>query len=78
MSKTSQEYKHGYDWFVKRYQQLGYRSLNDFAECMGYPKSSLSRYFNGERELPARTLVELSHDLSVKPETILKALGYDV
>jgi len=69
---------HGYDWFVARYKELGYRSLNEFADKTGYPKSSLSRYFNGQRELPADTLVMLSKDLGTDPNNLLKALGYNL
>jgi transcriptional regulator with XRE-family HTH domain len=67
----------GYQWFITRYVKLGYRSLTQFAKDNGYQKSSLSRYFNGEREMPAQTLVSLSIDLGVSPNTILKALGYE-
>ncbi len=75
---ANKDAKSGYDWFVDNYKKLGYRSLNHFADTNGYQKSSLSRYFNGQREMPAYMLVELSKDLKSDPATMLKALGYDI
>lgn len=67
-----------YNWFVEQYRKKGYRSLTQFASKNGYQKSSLSRYFNRERELPADVLVKLSADLGVKPNQLLRSMGYEV
>ncbi|NBW11608.1 MAG: XRE family transcriptional regulator [Caulobacteraceae bacterium] len=64
-----------YDWFVIRYTDLGYKSMNDFADRKGFHKSSLSRYFRMERSMPAYYLVALCYALEVTPNELLTAIG---
>jgi DNA-binding Xre family transcriptional regulator len=64
-----------YDWFVLKYEALGYPSLTQFAESIKMPKSSLSRYFNRQRQIPSNTVGKLCKALKVSPEELLKAIG---
>lgn len=66
-----------YEWFVARYKKQGYKSLNQFAIANGLQKSSLSRYFHLEREMPAGTIATLCRLLAVSPNTLLRALGQE-
>jgi transcriptional regulator with XRE-family HTH domain len=67
--------KKAYRWFVSKYEALGYPSLNQFAIATGMQKSSLSRYFNLERQIPSGTIGKLCKTLKVTPEELLKAIG---
>jgi len=62
-------------WFVAQYTRRGYKSLNQFALANGFQKSSLSRYFHQQREVPADTLARLCIVLKVSPNVLLTALG---
>jgi DNA-binding Xre family transcriptional regulator len=73
MAKTKQI--DTWDWFVERYQELGYKSLNQFAIATGFQKSSLSRYFHKQRQMPVNTLVAVCRALKIKPEELLVALN---
>jgi DNA-binding Xre family transcriptional regulator len=64
-----------WNWFVSKYEKQGYRSLNQFAISTGMQKSSLSRYFHLEREIPSGTIGKLCKELKVSPEELLKAVG---
>jgi hypothetical protein len=64
-----------WEWFVTRYTKLGYKSLSKFANATGLQKSSLSRYFHLERQLPSGTMATLCQVLNVSPNTMMKALG---
>jgi hypothetical protein len=64
-----------YSWFVSRYQQLGYPSLTQFALANKMQKSSLSRYFHLQREIPSGTVGKLCKILKVSPEELLKVIG---
>jgi len=64
-----------YAWFVAQYQKQGFRSLNQFAIATGLQKSSLSRYFHQQREMPADTIATLCRLLRVSPSVLLTALG---
>lgn len=64
-----------WNWFVSKYEKQGYRSLNQFANATGMQKSSLSRYFHLEREIPSGTIGKLCKELKVSPEELLKAVG---
>ena len=64
-----------WEWFIARYTKLGYKSLNQFAIATGLQKSSLSRYFHKQRQLPADTLAKLCVELKVSPNELMKALG---
>ena len=67
--------QNSYDWFISKYQALGYPSLNQFALATGIPKSSLNRYFHLQRQIPSNTLGKLCKILKVSPEEILKVIG---
>lgn len=74
--KQSQEHiDAAWKWFVTKYEARGYRSLNHFASENGMQKSSLSRYFHLEREIPSGTIGKLCIALKVSPEELLKAVG---
>jgi len=64
-----------WEWFVAQYSKRGYKSLNQFAIATGLQKSSLSRYFHKQRQLPADTLAKLCVALKVSPNEMLRALG---
>jgi len=64
-----------WDWFVSKYEARGYKSLNQFANSTGFQKSSLSRYFHLEREIPSGTIIRLCTELNVSPEELLKTIG---
>jgi hypothetical protein len=64
-----------YDWFVTKYTKRGYRSLSHFAEENGLQKSSLSRYFHLERQIPSGTVGKLCTILNVKPTELLTVIG---
>jgi DNA-binding Xre family transcriptional regulator len=67
--------KDSYDWFIEKYQALGYPSLNQFALATGMQKSSLNRYFHRQRQIPSGTIGILCKTLKVTPEELLKAIG---
>jgi transcriptional regulator with XRE-family HTH domain len=67
--------KKSYAWFVEKYQAIGYPSLSQFASANKMQKSSLSRYFNLERQIPSGTIGKLCKTLKVTPEELLKAIG---
>lgn len=62
-------------WFQNRLTHLGHASLNEFAKHHGFPKSSLSRYFHRERQLPSGKISVFCEALQVSPEELLQALG---
>lgn len=64
-----------WQWFQNRLAHLGHASLNEFANHHGFPKSSLSRYFHRERQLPSGKIGAFCEALQVSPEELLKALG---
>ena len=65
-------------WFIARYEQQGYKSLNQFAIATGLQKSSLSRYFHNQRHIPSNTLATLCRELEVPPTELLIAIGEKV
>jgi transcriptional regulator with XRE-family HTH domain len=64
--------------FEKAMNKAGFKSLNEFAKAIGEPKSSLSRYFNGSRQLPADTLCVVAYNLKTTPNKLLAAMGYKI
>lgn len=64
-----------WQWFQNRLEHLGHASMNEFALKHGFPKSSLSRYFHRERQLPSGKIGELCDALEVSPQELLGALG---
>jgi DNA-binding Xre family transcriptional regulator len=64
-----------WEWFVTRYNKLGYKSLTKFADATGLQKSSLSRYFHLQRQMPSKTMATLCYELKVSPNEMMKALG---
>jgi hypothetical protein len=75
MEKTNKQVETTWAWFVARYKKLGYRSLNQFAIATGFQKSSLSRYFHLQREIPSGMMSALCVTLKVSPNTLMKAIG---
>ncbi len=73
--KRNKQSEATWDWFVARYQKMGYPSLNQFANAHGLQKSSLSRYFHLQREIPSGTLSTLCELLKVSPNELMKAIG---
>jgi DNA-binding Xre family transcriptional regulator len=64
-----------WEWFQNRLTHLGHASLNEFSKTHGIPKSSLSRYFHRERQLPSGKINHFCQALEVSPEELLQALG---
>jgi len=64
-----------WQWFQNRITHLGHASMNEFAKHHGFPKSSLSRYFHRERQLPSGKIGALCEALEVSPQELLHALG---
>jgi DNA-binding transcriptional regulator YdaS (Cro superfamily) len=64
-----------WQWFQNRLKHLGHASLNEFANHHGFPKSSLSRYFHRERQLPSGKISAFCEALQVSPEELLQAIG---
>jgi hypothetical protein len=62
-------------WFIARYTKLGYKSLNQFAIATGLQKSSLSRYFHRQRQMPSGMMATLCRELKVTPNELMRALG---
>jgi DNA-binding Xre family transcriptional regulator len=64
-----------WQWFQDRLTSLGHASLNEFSKTHGIPKSSLSRYFHRERQLPSGKISHFCEALEVSPQELLQALG---
>jgi DNA-binding Xre family transcriptional regulator len=64
-----------WQWFQNRITHLGHASMSEFAKQHGFPKSSLSRYFHRERQLPSGKIGALCEALEVSPQELLHALG---
>ncbi|NBR25578.1 MAG: hypothetical protein EBU08_17730 [Micrococcales bacterium] len=64
-----------WDWFIARYTKMGYKSLNQFAIATGLQKSSLSRYFHRQRQMPSGMMATLCRELKVTPNELMRALG---
>jgi hypothetical protein len=64
-----------WNWFIDRYQQMGYSSLTKFADATNMQKSSLSRYFHLQRQLPSGTMASLCKALKVSPNELMTVLG---
>jgi hypothetical protein len=64
-----------WNWFVARYTKLGYKSLNQFAIATGLQKSSLSRYFHLERQIPSGMMATLCRELKTTPNELMKVIG---
>jgi DNA-binding Xre family transcriptional regulator len=62
-------------WFISKYEQQGYKSLNQFAIATGLQKSSLSRYFHKQRQIPSGMMATLCRELEVSPNELMIALG---
>ena len=73
--QSAEHVESAWSWFVAKYEKQGHRSLNQFAIATGMQKSSLSRYFHLEREIPSGTVGKLCLELKVSPEELLKAVG---
>jgi len=75
MVKSKKQVETTWSWFVARYKKLGYKSLNQFANATGFQKSSLSRYFHLQREIPSGMMSALCVTLKVSPNTLMKVIG---
>jgi hypothetical protein len=75
MVKSKKQVETSWAWFVARYKKLGYKSLNQFAKATGFQKSSLSRYFHLQREIPSGTMSALCVTLKVTPNALMKVIG---
>lgn len=64
-----------WQWFQERLALLGHASLNEFSKAHGIPKSSLSRYFHRERQLPSGKISHFCEALEVSPQELLQVLG---
>lgn len=64
-----------WQWFQDRLSTLGHASLNEFSKKHGIPKSSLSRYFHRERQLPSGKISHFCEALEVSPQELLQVLG---
>ncbi|MEN9752730.1 MAG: hypothetical protein RL670_421 [Actinomycetota bacterium] len=64
-----------WQWFQNRLTHLGHASMNEFASKHGFAKSSLSRYFHRERQLPSGKIGAYCEALEVSPQELLQALG---
>lgn len=73
--QSAEHVEAAWEWFVAKYKKAGYNSLNQFANATGMQKSSLSRYFHLEREIPSGTVGRLCKELKVSPEELLKSVG---
>lgn len=62
-------------WFNAKIAELGYPSLTQFAKEKGFQKSSLSRYFHQERQIPSGQIGPLCEALQVSPQELLQAVG---
>jgi len=75
MVKSKKQKEKAWAWFVARYEKIGYRSLSQFATATGLQKSSLSRYFHLQREIPSGMMSALCITLKVSPNTLMKVIG---
>lgn len=73
--KNKKQIEATWNWFVARYTKLGYPSLNQFAIANKLQKSSLSRYFHLERQIPSGMMSTLCQILKVSPNELMKAIG---
>lgn len=64
-----------WEWFQTRIKHLGHASMNEFANHHGFPKSSLSRYFHRERQVPSGKIGAFCEALEVSPQELLLVLG---
>ena len=69
--------RHAMAYFAERLEQLGYKSLSDFARENDLQKSSVSRWFRRERHMQANHLIQIAAALQIKPEKLLRVLGYE-
>lgn len=72
---TQQEMEATWNWFSKKINDQGFKSLNAFAKHFGFTKSSLSRYFHRQREIPSGQIGPLCLALNASPNELLQAVG---
>ena len=65
----------GMDWLYHRLDELGYRSLSEFAEEVGINKGNIHRYFTGKSQPTVGFLPPLCAGLQVSVEELLFAIG---
>jgi hypothetical protein len=64
-----------WEWFTSRLASIGYDSLSSFCRDFDFQKSTLSRYFHRQREIPSGQIGKLCQTLKVSPEELLQAVG---
>ncbi|MDE2386430.1 MAG: helix-turn-helix transcriptional regulator [Actinomycetales bacterium] len=62
-------------WFNAKLAEIGFDSLTQFALAYGFHKSTLSRYFHQERQIPSGQIGPLCEALKVSPQELLQAVG---
>lgn len=62
-------------WFNAKISDAGFTSLTQFALANGFQKSTLSRYFHRERQIPSGQIGPLCEALRVSPQELLQAVG---
>jgi hypothetical protein len=62
-------------WFNAKIGESGFDSLTQFALAHGFNKSTLSRYFHQQREIPSGQIGPLCLALKVSPQELLQAVG---
>jgi hypothetical protein len=66
-----------YETCMELVRKAGFKSLSQFAKHIEMPKSSVSRYFNAERDMPAGFLVRICNGMNISPNTLLTRMGYE-
>lgn len=64
-----------WQWFNASIARAGFASLTQFAAANGFHKSTLSRYFHCERQIPSGQIGPLCQALGVSPQELLQAVG---
>ena len=74
-SNKSELAERAWIWFNNRISAEGFASLTQFAAAKGFHKSTLSRYFHCERQIPSGQIGPLCQALGVSPQELLQAVG---
>ena len=72
---TQQESDATWLWFSNKIHEQGFDSLSSFAKHFGFTKSTLSRYFHRQREIPSGQIGPLCLALKSSPHDLLQAVG---
>ena len=74
-SDQSERAERAWQWFNDKIASAGFASLTQFAAANGFHKSTLSRYFHCERQIPSGQIGPLCDALSATPQELLQAVG---